>query len=87
MIQLGQKAKDKVTGFEGIIIGRCQYLTGCDQYGLVPPARDGKIESAQWFDEGRIEIVGAGVTAPARSPRAMAAQTATHRAGDGQRLS
>jgi hypothetical protein len=63
MIQLGQKAKDKVTGFEGIIIGRCQYLTGCDQYGLVPPARDGKIESAQWFDEGRIEIVGAGVTA------------------------
>ena len=52
MIQLGQKAKDKVTGFEGIIIGRCQYLTGCDQYGLVPPARDGKIEPAQWFDEG-----------------------------------
>lgn len=63
MIELGQKAKDKVTGFEGIIIGRVQYLTGCDQYGLVPPAKDGKIESAQYFDEGRIKIVGAGVTA------------------------
>lgn len=63
MIQLGLKAQDKITGFEGIIIGRCQYLTGCDQYGLVPPAKDGKIEGAQWFDEGRVTIVGAGVSA------------------------
>lgn len=63
MIELGQKGRDKVTGFEGIITGRCQYLTGCDQYNLIPPAKDGKIENAQWFDEGRIEIIGAGITA------------------------
>jgi len=35
MIPLGKKAKDKITGFVGIIIGRAQYLTGCDQYALV----------------------------------------------------
>ena len=63
MIELGKKARDKITGFEGIITGRCQYLTGCDQYSLVPKAVDGKIESAQWFDEGRIEVIGEGVTA------------------------
>lgn len=63
MIKLGQKARDKITGFEGIITGRAQYLTGCDQYALAPPARDGKIESSQWFDEGRIEVTGAGVSA------------------------
>ncbi|QOF85614.1 hypothetical protein, partial [Pseudomonas sp. ADPe] len=63
MIELGRKGRDKITGFEGIITGRCQYLTGCDQYGLVPPARDGKIEGAQWFDEGRIEVIGGGITA------------------------
>lgn len=63
MIELGKKARDKITGFEGIIIGRCQYLTGCDQYGLVPRAVDGKIEGSQWFDEGRIEVIGEGVTA------------------------
>lgn len=63
MIELGQKARDKVTGLEGILIGRCQYLTGCDQYGLVPPAKDGKIEGVQWFDEGRVEVIGVGVTA------------------------
>ena len=63
MITLGQKAKDKVTEFEGIIIGRIQYLTGCDQYGIVPPAKDGETKECQWFDEGRVEITGAGLTA------------------------
>ena len=62
MFKLGMKAKDKVTGFDGILVGRAEYLTGCTQYGIAPPAKDGKIESAQWFDEGRIEVVGDGVT-------------------------
>jgi hypothetical protein len=62
MINLGQKAKDKITGFEGILIGRCQYLTGCDQYGIAPPAKDGEVKNSQWFDEGRIEVLGKGVT-------------------------
>jgi hypothetical protein len=62
MIKLGQKAKDKLTGFEGILYGKASYLTGCDQYCLVPSAKDGEIKSSQWFDEGRIEIIGEGVT-------------------------
>lgn len=60
---LGKKLKDKITGFEGIAVAHCKYLTGCDQYGLQPPLRDGKIEPSQWFDEGRLEVVGEGVTA------------------------
>ena len=64
MIELGQKAKDKITGFEGILVGRITYLTGCDQYGLSPPAKDGKVNDTQWFDEGRIVVTGPGVTAP-----------------------
>lgn len=63
MIELGKLGRDKVTHFEGIITGRAQYLTGCDQYTLVPQVKDGKLESAQWFDEGRIEIIGAGISA------------------------
>jgi len=63
MIKLGQKAKDKITGFEGILYGKASYLTGCDQYCLVPPIKDdGEIKSSQWFDEGRIEVIGEGVT-------------------------
>lgn len=60
-IKLGSKAKDKVTGFTGIIIGRIDYLFGCTQYGLSPEAKDGKIIDTSWFDEGRIEIVGIGI--------------------------
>lgn len=61
MIELGQKACDKVTGFEGIIIGRIEYLFGCNQYGIVPPAKDGKVGETQWFDEGRVQVTGSGV--------------------------
>ena len=61
MIRLGQKAKDIVTGFEGIVIGRAEYLYGCAQFGLMPPAVDGKIGSTEWFDEGRIQAIGAGI--------------------------
>ena len=61
MFTLGQKAKDKVTGFEGIITARATYLFGCDQYGLTPPAVDGKCPESMFFDEGRIEIIGRGI--------------------------
>lgn len=64
MIQLGQKGKDKVSGFEGIIIGKAEYLTGCNQYALTPQIdKDGKRQDTEWFDEGRIEITGTGILA------------------------
>ncbi len=63
MFELGKKVRDKITGFEGIAIGKAEYLTGCNQYGVCPPAKDGEIKPAQWFDEGRLEVIGAGITA------------------------
>lgn len=61
MIQLGQKGKDKITGFEGIITGRAQYLYGCIQYCITPKIKADVIKDSQWFDEGRIEITGKGI--------------------------
>lgn len=64
MIQLGQKVKDKITGFTGIVIGRAEYLTGCNQFGVQPEVgKDGKVEGATWFDEGRLQKIGVGITA------------------------
>lgn len=64
MKNLGKEGKDKVTGFKGIIIGKINYLTGCDHYGIAPPVdKDGKVGDTQWFDEGRVEIIGEGVHA------------------------
>lgn len=60
-IQLGKEGRDKITGFQGIITARVEYLTGCDQYCLTPKVQDGKIMEGHYFDGGRIEIVGQGV--------------------------
>lgn len=55
---LGKRAKDKITGFEGIITVRCQFLTGCDRYCLQPTElKDGKPLESIYFDEAQIEIV------------------------------
>ena len=62
IIHLGNEAKDKITGFSGIVTSRAEYLTGCTQYGLTPPVGgDGQVRASEWFDEGRIEVTGVGV--------------------------
>lgn len=71
MIKLGVQAKDKVTGFEGIVTGAAQYLSGCNQFVIQPPMKDGKFEGSHWFDEGRLEVTGPGV-----SPASVQAATA-----------
>lgn len=59
---LGKLGKDKITGFQGIVIGKCIYLYGCNQYGLNPRVNEkGETGAINWFDEGRIEIIGEGV--------------------------
>jgi hypothetical protein len=61
-IALGQQAKDKVTGLQGILTGRSTFIYGCDQYCIVPPIdKDGKMPEAHWFDEGRIQVTGPGI--------------------------
>lgn len=62
MIALGSKVKDKVTGFEGIAIGRSTFLNGCARVGVQPKiGADGKIIDASWFDEPQLETVEANV--------------------------
>jgi len=62
MENLGKLGRDKVTGFEGIIVGIAYHLYGCATYGLTPKvAKNGEVKNASWFDEGRIEIIGNGI--------------------------
>lgn len=61
-LKLGTKARDRVTGFEGTITGRAEYLTGCTQYSLTPSVDDkGTLREGAWFDENRLDVVGTGV--------------------------
>lgn len=59
MIELGQKAEDKVTNFYGVIVARAEHLHGTDKYLLQPPCTPGSnaILKAEWFDETRVRIL------------------------------
>ncbi len=59
MIKLGMEAKDKITGFTGIVTGRCEYISGCHQLLLTPAVGEkGEHRDPHWFDEQRVERVG-----------------------------
>ena len=59
-VELGKTYRDIITGYSGICIGRCQYITGCDQALLVPPVNpDGVKYDGTWFDVQRLKDTGA----------------------------
>lgn len=57
MIKLGAWATDKITGFSGIVTGRCDYLYGCRSYEVLPKKLDeeGQPVKPVWFDEKRLD--------------------------------
>lgn len=58
MFTLGMTARDKLTGFEGIIVARAEYLRGCTQYALEAPAgTDDKPGDTKCFNECRLEVI------------------------------
>lgn len=67
MVNLGDKVKDTITGFEGVVTGTAEYITGCRQVCIVPPAKDGDYKPGQWFDDDRVAVLQASaVTLPKR---------------------
>lgn len=56
---LGDRAKDIITGFTGIVVGHTRWLTGCDTYTLAPEkvGDDGKSRESGHFDESRVLVV------------------------------
>lgn len=64
-VALGVKAKDKITGYEGIVVTQLICLFGCSQWGISGTAfsKEGKRPDTEYFDEGRVEKTGEGITA------------------------
>ena len=60
MIRMGSKVRDVVTGLEGIVTARCEYLTGCVQFCVVPRSTDGKMPDGSYIDEQRLERIEGG---------------------------
>jgi hypothetical protein len=63
--QLGDRVKDRVTGFTGIVIARSEYLHGCRRVGVQSEKlEDGKPKDPQWFDEPQVEVIKPAVHEP-----------------------
>lgn len=61
MPKLGDKVKDRVSGFEGIIIAKHDYLYGCTRFSVQPVVdKDGKHPDSMAFDEYQLDIIEEG---------------------------
>jgi hypothetical protein len=71
MIKLGMKARDTISGFEGIVIARTEWLYGCIRFTLSPQKlHEGKMIQSETFDEGQlVEIVPEVAATPVESKR------------------
>jgi transcriptional regulator with XRE-family HTH domain len=65
LYEKGWHMKDVITGFEGYVVYRVDFLTGCNQYGLQPPIEEGgkgkersEIPDSKQFDENRLVKTG-----------------------------
>jgi len=56
---LGDKVKDVVSGFTGVICSRTEWLNKCIRYGVYSQKldKDGKVLDATHFDEEQLELV------------------------------
>lgn len=59
LINLGDSVRHKINGFDGVVIGRAEYLTGCSQCLVLGRStkEDGESRSA-WVDEVYLERDG-----------------------------
>lgn len=60
-VKNGDKVKDTVSGFTGIVIGLTDFLNGCTRCGVqAPVGKDGKLPETMWFDEPQLKIIKIG---------------------------
>jgi hypothetical protein len=63
---LGDRAKDRISGLTGIIVSRAEHLFGCARYWIAPEdTKDGKPQEGAWLDEASVEVVKAGAVVAA----------------------
>lgn len=58
-MQIGDRVKDRINSFTGIITGTTEYINGCRQHMLKPERldKDGKVQDAFWIDEQHLILV------------------------------
>lgn len=55
----GVEVRDIITGHKGVIAGRADYITGCNQYDVVSKEKPGSPARSGWYDEDRLVLTKA----------------------------
>jgi len=57
-IAMGDKVKDTLSGFTGVVLARSEHMTGCNQIFILPKSdKENEIKDGCWFDIERIEKI------------------------------
>jgi hypothetical protein len=65
--QLGARVRDRVTGLEGVIVARVEWLYGCRRYTVQPAGvKDGKPFDTIGFDEDALDVLSPGIEGTVR---------------------
>lgn len=69
MVNLGDKVRDLVTGFEGVAVAKTTWLSGCERFTIQPGGvtAEGKTHDTETFDVTQLEVVEAGAVQIART--------------------
>lgn len=70
IFNMGDRVKDVVSGYEGIVMARFEYWTGCNHYGVEGQAQVGTKLPYESFDEQRLEVVQSNAVRLARDYKA-----------------
>ena len=67
-IKLGTTARDTLSGFEGVLVARTEWLYGCVRVGLAGGVdKEGVPRDPFWFDEAQVEVVPKKKVEPVRA--------------------
>lgn len=60
-VELGDVARDRISGFQGVVTSITHFLSQCTRVSLSPQGlHDGKPIEAHWFDITHIEVLERG---------------------------
>jgi hypothetical protein len=65
MINLGDRVKCKISGAEGIVVARHDYLHSSTRYSVQPKSFDGKPVESAGFDGPQLEVIEQRAVDPA----------------------
>ena len=58
VFKLGSHGRHMISGFEGVIVAKTEWMNGCVRYGIQPThLHDGKPIEIDWFDSEEIDKV------------------------------